>query len=41
MEVTLNNPDAKSIKWRIDTSGITSDKIFAIEPSFGTVDSCD
>lgn len=41
MEVTLNNPDRKSIKWRIDTSGITSDKIFSVEPSSGIVESCD
>ncbi|EWS70940.1 flagellar associated protein, putative (macronuclear) [Tetrahymena thermophila SB210] len=41
MEVTLNNPDRRSIKWRIDISGITSDKIFQVEPSSGIVESCD
>lgn len=38
MEVALNNPDRKDVKWRIDVSKLTSDKIFSVEPTSGVVE---
>lgn len=40
-EITLSNPDVKPIKWRIDITGLTADKIFAVEPSSGIVEAMD
>lgn len=37
MQVTLNNPDRSTVKWRLDTSTLTADKIFSVEPSQGEV----
>jgi hypothetical protein len=35
--VTLNNPDRQLVKWRLDVSKLSSDKIFSVEPTSGIV----
>lgn len=38
IEVTLNNPNLKSIYWKIDTTQLESENIFQISPNEGRID---
>ena len=38
-EITVSNPDSKTVKWRIDTAGFAKDGVFSVSPSEGRIDS--
>ena len=39
MEIIIQNPDNTDMKWRIDTSKLSNEKIFELKPEKGVVKS--
>ncbi len=38
IEITINNPDLRSLHWKIDVSSIEIENVFQITPNEGRID---